>query len=285
MTTGLPGGSGLRRRLRAARIEAALTGPGTALILGGMILVAVLVYVLETRGLMRPGAWLIGLAAGLPVLALKVVFDLSDRADEADLWREVLAAAFGPEMRQDPEVSRQARQAIEFRARLADAEAKAGRAARARIAAFVPRLDPWLEAIVRLAREICAQRGEVTFQSGLATKARSRRAEVEARAGRAGDADLAAEMAATLSGLGAQIASAEGFSRHVETGVLRLEHSVAAFGSVCSNLTLLLAREAGATGDIGTRIGQEIEAINLQIAHFEGAARALVAPEQPPEGA
>jgi hypothetical protein len=168
-------------------------------------------------------------------------------------------------MRLDPEVTRQARQAIEFRVRLAEAEAKAGAAARARIAPLVARLDSWMDAIVRLAREVSTQRGEASFQSGLASRARQRQDEVRARAGTAGDADLAWQLAATAEGLGAQIASAEGFSRHAEGGLLRLEHAVAAFGAACSQLALDLARGVGSTPGLAATVTSEIGLIERDI--------------------
>jgi hypothetical protein len=237
--------SSVRRRFRALRIEAAITSPGSAVILGGLLLTAVGAYVLEQRGVLAPGAWVYGLAAGLAVLGLKVLGDLFDRDDEAIFWRDALAAEFGPDMRLDPEVSRQARQVIEFRARLAEAEARARPDARRRIAALIPRVDLWMDAIARLAREVVTQRSEAQFQTGLASKARSREGQVRARASSVPDARLAQQLSDTAQGLAAQIASAEGFSRYAESGVLRLEQSVAAFGATCSQLVLMLARDDG----------------------------------------
>lgn len=272
MADDVPAPSAIRRRFRAARIEAALTGPGTAIILGGLLLAAVGAYVAGLRGMLAPDAWIYGLAAGLPVLALKVWGDLYDRDDDAVVWRQVLTDAFGPEMRLDPEVTRQARQAIEFRVRLAEAEAKAGSAARARTAPLVARLDGWLDAIVRLAREVSTQRGEASFQSSLATRARSRQGEVKARAGTAGDDDLARQLEATAQGLGAQIASAEGFSRHAEGGLLRLEHAVAAFGAACSQLVLDLLRGDGSAAGLAPTMTAEIGMIERDIARLGAEA-------------
>jgi hypothetical protein len=260
-----PAPSAVRRRFRAIRTEAALTGTGTAVLLAGILLAAVGAYVAGLRGLIAPGAWAYGLAAGLPVLGLKVLGDLYERDDDAALWREALAAEFGPDMRLDPEVTRQARQAIEFRVRLAEAEAKAGSAARARIAPLVGRLDGWMDAIVRLAREVSTQRGEASFQSSLAARARSRQGEVQARAGAADDAELARQLAATAEGLGAQIASAEGFSRHAEGGLLQLEHAVAAFGAACSQLALELSRRDGSGADLATVMAAEMGRIERDI--------------------
>jgi hypothetical protein len=262
--------SGVRRRFRRYRTEAALTGPGTALILGGLMLAAVGAYVLERRGVLVPGAWVWGLLAGLPVLVLKVLGDLFDRDDDAAVWREVLAAEFGSDMRLDPEVSRQARQVIEFRARLAEATARARPEARRRIAPLVPQLDPWADGIVRLAREVSTQRSEAQFQSGLASKARSRQDQVQARAGTVPDAGLARQLSDTAAGLGAQIASAEGFSRHAEGGLLRLEQSVAAFGAACSQLSLMLAQagDAGAVPALAASLAEGTRMVERDIARI-----------------
>jgi hypothetical protein len=271
--------------MNAARIEWALTGTGTALLLGGVIIVSVLAYIAGERGMMRPEAWVYGLAAGLGVLVLKVVGELLERGEEAGLWRDVLTAEFGPDMRQDAEVSRLARQVIEFRVRLADAHAKAEAAERRRIAPNLSGLDVWIDGIVRLAREVSALRAEASFQSGLATRARSRRKEVQGQATGSTDHELARQMERTVEGLGAQIATAEDVSRFVESGLLKLEQSVAAFGAACSQLVLALKRGFGTDGvtDIGTKMADEIGVIERQIAMIENVAVQLALPESRPK--
>jgi hypothetical protein len=282
-------GAALRRRFRAARIERAFTGVGTAVITGGVIIAATTAYVLQSWDMLRTGTWAWALAAGLSVLVLKIAADLFDREDDADLWRSVLTAEFGEGMRDDADVTRQARLAIEFRVRLATAEARATVAARRLIADLQPRLDSWLDGIVRLARRVAAQRGEARFQSGLASRTAQRIGQIRAQAAGASDQAHAAQLQATADGLTAQMQAAEGLQRFLDSGYLKLENSVATFGTLTSQLVLILSRgaEDGGRGRIDAQIGEEIAAVERQLAMFDrafapGGALPPPVPELPP---
>lgn len=235
-------GLAVRRRLRRARLSAALTMTGTALIMGGVIVSASLAYVMQTWGLLRDGAWAWGLAAGSTVVFAKVLADLFDHSNDAGLWRGVLQEAFGEGMRADTDVARQARLAIEFRTRLAAAEAEADAPSRRMVAADTRQLDAWLDGIVDLARRVASQRGEANFQSGLATRARQRRNEIASRMGEATDEAHAQRLQQAVRGVDAQIKAAENYARAVEAGYLQLEHAVGSFGAVCSQLALVLSQ-------------------------------------------
>jgi hypothetical protein len=154
----------VRRQLRRARLNAALMSTGTALIAAGVIVSASLAYVMQTWDLLRPGAWAWGLCAGGVVLAVKVLLDSLDTSEDAVLWRGVLADAFGAGMRTDSDVARQARMAIEFRTRLAAAEAQSDGQTRRLVSTHLTNLDAWLDGIVELARRVASQRGEANFQ-------------------------------------------------------------------------------------------------------------------------
>lgn len=278
-----PGLPALRRKLRAARIEAALTQTGTALLLGFVLVAAAAAYVAGLRGLVLPSAWIIALGAGLPVVAGKMALDALDRSGDGARVRQVLSDAFGPDMARDAELSQQARMVIEFRARLAEAEAKSGSAGRRAVAGLVLNLDRWLDGMVRLAHEIAAHRGEAGFQSGLAARARGRHEEITARLPLA-DPALATQLRATLDGLSAQIAAAESYARFVETGRLKLEQSVAAFGAVSVEIgrSLTGAGSLGSATALFQRIGEEAGIVERQIARITQEAPALPAPEPAP---
>jgi hypothetical protein len=254
--------SALRGGLMRARIEAALVAPANALLIGLTGIAAVSSYVAESRGFLNPGTWVFAAAAGVAVLAVKVVLDLRDKANDDGLWREFLARGFGETMRDDLEVTRQARTAIEYRVRLAMAEARAPRTARRTLRPLLPRIDAWLEGIIRLARQVATLRSDSRFHVAMGARSRQRLSEVGAAAG---------------AGLDAQVRAAEGFGRMAEDGLLRLENAVAAFGASCSTLVQDLARAQGIEGTAVTdaRIGAAISAL-------EGDARALEAPPPPP---
>lgn len=254
--------SALRGGLLRARIEAALVAPANAVLIGLSGIAAVGCYVAESRGLLNPGTWAIAGAAGAAVLVAKVTLDLRDRAGDDGLWREFLARGFGETMRNDLEVTRLARTAIEYRVRLAMAEAKAPRAARRALKPVLPRVDAWLEGIIRIARQVATIRADSRFHVAMGNVNRARLSEVGDAAG---------------SGLTAQVRAAEGFGKMAEDGLLRLENAVAAFGAATSQMVLDLARTDGQPSGAATdaRIGAAMSAL-------EGDARALEPPPPPP---
>lgn len=265
--------------LRAARIEAAVTNIGTAVLTGATGIAAIICFVGEARGWLNPGTWTIVLAGGATVTLCKAVFDFRDRSNESALWRAVLIREFGDEMRRDGEVARLARLAIEFRVRLSAAEAKARPSLSAKLAVLVPRVDDWLDLIVGLARKVASLRGEARFQAGLAKIAKERLHQLEVQTRLATDPAQARQFAETGRALSAQVQAFEGFNRYVEEGCLRLEHAVGAFTAACSELALELSRQETGTAPqkIAIQIGNEMAATEQVLA----AIGQLAAPSFP----
>ena len=264
----------LRRRRRHARFAAALTGTGSALLLGFVLVASAASFVLGRHGVLAPGAWQIALGAGLAVFVLKATLDIALPPVDTTQLRQILADGFGTTMAQDAELTRQARMAIEFRARLADAEARARRSARHRLAAPLQRIDDWLDAIADLARQIAARSGEAAFQTGLAARARDRRRQLAASLDTA-DTGLRADTQRALEGLDAQIATAEGYGQFIAAGRLALETAVAEYGAVTGQLALALAgAQAQPSSEFLQRITRGIAAT--------GAATTRLAGQDPP---
>lgn len=242
-----------QRRLRAARIEAALTNTGTALLTGATGVVASICLVGELRGSLNPGTWAMVLALGTAVTLGKAYFDFRDRSNEGGLWRSILIREFGDDMRSDGEAARLARLAIEFRVRLSEAEASADPAHAQNVITLLPRVDDWLDQIVGLARKVAALRGEARFQAGLATRAKDRLAQIAAQARSSTGSAHEGQLLETARALSAQVNAFDGFSRYVDDGFLRLEHAVGAFTAACSQIVLELSRgDKGLTAETGT---------------------------------
>ncbi|MGQ0565671.1 MAG: hypothetical protein ACT4OK_11450 [Gemmobacter sp.] len=250
----------LRWRLLLARIEAALVSPANAVLIGLSGIAAVTCLVAEARGLLNPGTWAVAAGAGAVVLAGKVALDLRDRAGDDGLWRALLARGFGDTMADDAEVTRLARTVIEYRVRLAMAEARAARASRRALQPLLPRLDDWLEGIMRLARQVATLRRESRFHVAMGARNRRRLSELGSGAG-----------------LDAQVRAAEGFGREADDGLVRLENAVAAFGAATSQLVLDMARAQGLDGSAVTdaRIGGAIQSVATE-------TKALSPPPEPP---
>jgi hypothetical protein len=121
-----------------------------------------------------------------------------------------------------------------------------------------------VELIVTLAREVAGLRGEARFQAGLATRVRSRLAEIEGRIDGA-DSLQRARLAETARGLSAQVRSFDAFNAFVEDGALRLEHAVGAFSAAVSQIVLELSRGEATGPGLALTIGTEIEQIETRI--------------------
>ena len=241
MSDGLPS-LPLHRRLFRRRIEAALTDRASGLALGAVILVTATAYVLGVRGLIAPSAWQPGLVAGGAFVLLRSVLRLFSRREDPVLMREVLTQHFGEEIRNDPDVSRLSRQAIEQRLQLSSALAEAPPAlARAGKALLQP-LDHRLDRIADEARTAANRRGVARFQAGMAQLANQRLTEVSRIAETSTDEKAAAARKAA-DWLSAQVAASGGLVSHAEDRLLALDHAVADFGTVVARALLALSKQ------------------------------------------
>lgn len=242
-----PSARALRWRLTLARIEASLTATANAVLLGGTGIAAVTCFVAESRGFLNPGTWALVALAGGVVLAGKIALDLRDRAGDDHVWRAALGQAFGTTMRDDPDVTRLARTAIEYRVRLATAEVRAPRASRARLGTILPRVDVWLQGILKLARQVAALRTDARFHTAMAGQSRARR-----------DAG---------AGVAAQVRAGDGFGQAADAALRRLENAVGAFGAASSQMVLALSHtELGGPGLTQAQIAMEIASVEAELA-------------------
>jgi hypothetical protein len=238
----------LRRRLFRRRVEAALTDRGSGLALGAVIVVTAAAYVLGVRGVLAPTAWQAGLVAGGAFVLLRSALRLFGGREDPALLREVLTTHFGEEIRNDPDVSRLSRQAIEQRLQLSDALASAPSALARAGEALLPPLDLRLDQIASEARAAALRRAGARFQAGMAQLANQRLTEVSRIAKTSSDekAEAARKAADWLS---AQVEASGGVVSHAEDRLLALDHAVADFGTVVARALLALSKQDRATLD------------------------------------
>jgi hypothetical protein len=236
-----PQPSPLRRRLFRARLGATLTGRGTALALGAVLLITASAYVLGVRGVLGPQAWKAGLAAGAGFAMLRAVLGLFDTRDDPDLLREALASHFGEEIRDDHEVTRLSRQVIEQRLQLATAIAAAAPDLARKASRLLPALDGRIDLIVGKARSAATRRGTARFQAGMAQLAKQRLTEVS-RIAEASDSRNAATARKAADGLSAQVEATTGLVDHAENRLMVLDHAVAEYGTLVTRALLALSK-------------------------------------------
>lgn len=272
----------LGQRLRAARRDAALGDPATALLAGGTVIAAAAAYVGGLNGWLAPGVWLWGPLAGLTVTAVKLAFDIADRSADGELLRSLLAQDFGPDLAGDTETSRQARLAIEMRVRLEQpATAATGHAG------LMADTDAWLAVIVRLAGQVARLKGEARFQAGLAARGRARLGDVTAQARASADPAQARRLTGTAEAIAAQVSAQEAYLAFVEDSQLRLERAVSGFGTICAQVALVLARGDTDTAALSQAVTQGIAGIEGELATLARhpplpAAAAVALPLDPP---
>jgi hypothetical protein len=238
----------LRRRMFRRRVEAALTDRGSGLALGAVILVTATAYVLGVRGVLAPTAWQAGLAAGGAFVILRSILRLFSRRENPVLLREVLTQHFGEEIRNDPDVSRLSRQAIEQRLQLATALAEAPSTLARAGEALLPPLDLRLDRIADEARNAAIRRAGARFQAGMGQMARQRLTEV-ARIADGADPGRVETARKAVDGLSAQVEATGGLVAHAEDRLLALDHAVAEFGTTVAQALLALSKGDRATLD------------------------------------
>jgi hypothetical protein len=238
----------LRRRLFRRRVEAALTDRGSGLALGAVILMTATAYVLGVRGILAPTAWQAGLVAGGAFVLLRSVLRLFGRGEDPAILRQVLTQHFGEEIRNDPDVSRLSRQAIEQRLQLATALAEAPPALARAGDALLPPLDLRLDRIADEARSAATRRAGARFQAGMGQMARQRLTEV-ARIADGADPGRVETARRAADGLSAQVEAAGGLVAHAEDRLLALDHAVAEFGTTVAQALLALSKGDRATLD------------------------------------
>lgn len=231
----------LRRRLFWARFWATLAGRGTALALGAVLLVTASAYVLGQRGVLGPLAWQAGLAAGGGFALLRAVLGLFGSKEDPDLLRQVLAELFGDEIRDDPNVTRLARQVIEQRVQLSKAVTDARGVIARRISRLMPALDDRLDLIAHAARKAANRRVTARFQAGMAQLAQQRLTEVSSLA-TAADPDTAATARRAADGLAAQVEATGGLVAHAEGRLMELDQAVAEYGTLVMRALLILSK-------------------------------------------
>ena len=273
----------LRERFQLARLEAVLTGLGTASVIGFVVIASAGVYVAGTRGLLAPGAWQWALGLGLACVAIKVVLNSIDSEGHPALWSEVLNDHFGKQALDDGIVGAQVRLAIEYRRRLAEAEARASGTARGLVSSTIVAVDTWIDSIARLANRIAMLRDESRFQARLAETNGERLAEIAEQLSVETEEVRRKQLADTSAVLSKQVEVAQGFVRFVDGGLLRLEHAVAGLGTATSQLIIVLTRGDDFNGSEGlnARIGDEIasvEGLLLALDRVEGTVPSSNAP-------
>ncbi|MGL4237745.1 hypothetical protein, partial [Tabrizicola sp.] len=204
-------------------------------------LITATAYVLGVRGLVAPVAWQAGLVAGGVFVLFRAFFGLFGRRDDPDLLREVLIEHFGESIREDPDVSRLSRQAIEQRLQLATAQASAPAPLARAVDALSPALDRRLDVIAVEGRAAASRRGAARFQAGMAQMARQRLTEVS-RIADAADSETAATARKAADGLTAQVAASGGLVAHAEDRLMALDHAVAEFGTAVARALLALSK-------------------------------------------
>jgi hypothetical protein len=259
-----PSRESLADGFRALRIDTVLFSPGTAGLLAATALSSSVAIAAARLGFLVPGGWLWPASIGTAATVLKVMFDFYDRSGDPALWKQFLSDRFAQRVPPDPEIQRLCLLVIDLRSRLAEAEVRADEHCRTLVADPMLALDGWIEGIARLADRLHELRIERGFQQELADSSRRRLARINAQQAMASDPQLMRQLAATSGGVSQQILAATRFCAAADGGMLKLEHAVAAFGTVGSQLLLVMSRgtELGDGDSVVDRIGVEVSALD-----------------------
>lgn len=232
----------LARRLRLARLEAAVTRLSTVLMAGFFVIQTMLVWLLAERGGIRSDAWIGPVAIGVTLVGIKIFLDDQDKEIDAGTLREVVSQHLELSGIRDHSVARMLDAAVECRVRLDVSQVETGQKVGTSASEVLVRIDNWFDAIGTLARRVDRLLAEAAVSASQHAAQIPRVQALQVRAEQTKDAALAAQIRRTIQGIEAQLKSADDLAALAERGYLRLESSVSELQTISSNFAQMQSR-------------------------------------------
>ena len=256
----------LHQRMIYARLRHAV-GATEPLITAMVTVLATLYVWLNASAYFIPQwSWIVVVLAGLGATAVLIATGMTDPESIADSITLTLEDYFQVENITDVNIRAQINQAVAHRARLQEVFHRSSHGMRSQVLAALAAVDEWLTGMGSLAQLLVPFQSEVQRQSEAKLHLLARISQLEHRVGETIDPRIKVQLRETIAGRRHQQRAIEELESLVERGLLRLEHAVAALGTMNAQLSMLAVRgeqEGEATKlahDISVEI-QEIDAI------------------------
>lgn len=228
----------IEQRAQRAIIQHAFLRWESALVIAGTILLSVF--------LPRPFPWWPWWgwpALGLVAEALIVYTSITDVDTAASVVADIFREAFDPRQFQDKALRGKLTQAVEYRERIDRAVRQQRESVlREHLTDVATGIDDWISQIFRLARRLDTYRSDDVIARDLKAVPQEMQ-NLSARLRLEGDSTVRQQMETTLSSMIAQQRSLTKLDDTMERADLQMDHSLAALGTVYSQVLLVGARE------------------------------------------
>ena len=256
----------LHRRLSYARLRHAVGATEILITFMVTVLATLFVWLHALAYSIPQWSWIAVMLLGLGAASMLIVVGMTDPESVTESITLTLEDYFRVESITDAGIRNQFSQAVTHRARLQEVFHRSSGGMRGEVLKALAAVDEWLTGMGHLAQLLVPYQSEVRRQSETKLHLLDRIAQLEHRVGEATDPRVRAQLRETIAGRRHQQRAIEELESLVERGLLRLEHAVAALGTMNAQLSMLSVRgeqEGEATKlahDISIEI-QEIDAV------------------------
>ena len=260
----------MHQRLGYARLRHAVGATEVLITFMVTVLATLFVWLNASEYAIPQWSWIVVVFVGLGAASLLIATGMTDPESVAESITLTLEDYFHIESIADVNIRAQISQAVAHRAGLQEVFHRSNHGMRNKVLEALAAVDEWLTGMGSLARLLVPFQSEVHRQSEAKLHLAARITQLEHRVGEATDPRIKIQLRETIAGRRHQQRAIEELESLVERGLLRLEHAVAALGTINAQLSMLAVRgeqEGEATKlahDISIEI-QEIDAVLMAL--------------------
>jgi hypothetical protein len=254
----------LHQQLRRARLRHAVGATESLITFMITVLGTLYVWLNATAYALPQWSWIVVIFVGLGATLMLIATGMTDPESNVDSITLTLEDHFQVENIADVNIQAQVIQAVAHRARLQEVFYRSSHGMRGQVQGALAAVDEWLTGMGSLAQLLVPFQLEVRRQSEAKLHLLSRINQLEHRVGETTDQRIKVQLRETIAGRKHQQRAIEELESLVERGLLRLEHAVAALGTMNAQLSILAVRgeQEGEAAKLARDINVEIQEIN-----------------------
>jgi hypothetical protein len=254
----------LRQQLRRARFTHAVGRTETLLTLMLTVLATLYLWLNASVLTVPQWSWIMALFLGFAAATVLSITDMRDPESIAESITLTLEDYFDVQSIVDKNIQTQIVQAVAHRVRLQEVFHHSNREKRQQISDALAAVDDWLSGMGNLAQLLEPFQAEAQRQSETKLHLHERICDLEGRLGETSDRRIKNQLRETIAGRKHQQRAIEELESLVERGLLRLEHAVAALGTINAQLAMFAARgeQDGEAAKLAHDINAEIQEID-----------------------
>ena len=254
----------LHQQLRRARFTHAIGRTETLITLMLTLLATLYLWLNASVLAVPPWSWIAVLLLGFAATTVLSITDMRDPESVAESITLTLEDYFHVESIADKNIQTQIVQAVAHRVRLQEVFHHSNPEKRQQISDALTAVDDWLSGMGNLAQLLEPFQAEAQRQAETRLHLQERIRDLEGRLEETSDKRIKDQLRETIAGRRHQQRAIEELESLVERGLLRLEHAVAALGTINAQLAMFAVRgeQEGEAAKLAHDINAEIQEID-----------------------